>query len=84
MPLEYPRHSLPHDLRCPHTGATMRPLFCSRCTADEVSQRYTALKTAYYDGTPLVSDEYFDRYEMYCREEFPGDMRFYKVGSDDV
>lgn len=79
--LTYPHHSLPHHLRCPHTGAVMRPVLCSVCTADEVVVRYMTLKTAYYEGAPLVSDEYFDRFEGWCREEFPNDRRFYNVGS---
>lgn len=80
--LQYPSGSLPHHLRCHHTGSQMRPLFCNDCTADDVAARYQELKTAYYDGRPLMKDENFDRYERYCREYWPDDDRFKKVGSD--
>jgi hypothetical protein len=83
MAAHYPNGSLPHELRCPHTPAELRPLFCTDCTADEVAERYTTLKTAYYDGEPLMSDEAFDRYEKYCREKFPDDERFHSVGSEE-
>jgi hypothetical protein len=74
--------SIPHELRCPHTPAQIRPLFCDRCTADEAYAWYQAAKASYYAGQPLVDDDReFDRWEMYMREKWPDDKRFEEVGS---
>ena len=78
---EYPKGDLPHHLRCPHTIATMRPLICQDCTADELSAVYLELKRAYYAGTPhITEDPLFDRYESMCRTRYPMCEVFYTVG----
>lgn len=82
MHLAYPNNSIPHALRCPHTPAEMRPLFCEDCTADEVYARYKEMDFLYRMGEPVCGDEEFDRYELLCRKKFPFDERFKQVGSD--
>jgi len=77
---EYQIGLVPHEFRCPHTIASMRPLFCSDCTADMVYDRYMEMKRLYYIGTPVANDDNFDRYEMYAGEMFPNDVRFQTVG----
>jgi len=78
----YPKDTVPHHLRCGHTIAEMRPLFCVKCTVIEAENRYGALNQAYRDGNPLVSDLEFDKYETYCRARWPECKTFHKVGKD--
>lgn len=79
--LTYNRGVLDHSVRCPHTKAELRPLFCNSCTADEVYARYLECKRSYYiDGISLADDENFDRFEKYCQDRYPLDTRFYMVG----
>lgn len=80
--ISYNRDTLPHELRCPHTQATMRPVMCNRCTAEDLDRVYTELKRAYYAGEkPYLSDGAFDRFEQMCRTRWPEDSRFRRVGS---
>lgn len=75
--------TIPHELRCPHTPAAIRPLFCEKCTADEAYVRYAEAKRSYYAGQPLVTDDLeFDRWELYMRKLWPNDKRFEEVGSE--
>lgn len=78
----YPKDSIPHHLRCNHTGAAMRPLFCVNCTGHEVLARYHALDFAYRIGFPECSDLEFDKFESLCRELFPEEASFWPVNVD--
>lgn len=77
--LQYP-DGVPHSWRCPHTPAEMRPMTCEHCTADEVFALYARINNAYRDGNPLMSDWRWDVFEQFCRNRFPEDPRFHKVG----
>lgn len=77
--LQYP-DGVPHSWRCAHTPAEMRPLTCDSCTADEVFQLYACISNSYRQGAPLMSDWRWDIFEAHCRERFPQDARFHKVG----
>lgn len=79
----YPKDTVPHELRCPHTASDMRPLFCRSCSEADVVVRYVALNNAYRAGEPLVSDTEFDKYEIYCRARWPSCTTFRKVGTID-
>lgn len=77
----YSNNVLPHEYRCPHTGAELRPIWCVDCkNADTAYALYAEFKRAYYNGSPLVEDEQFDNYELNCRRAWPDDTRFEKVG----
>lgn len=79
---EYPKDSLPHALRCPHTSATMRPMTCVNCTADELLAVLLELKRSYYvDGIELMGEKQYDQFEAYLWGRFPKDERFKQVGS---
>ncbi len=78
--MNYQRDTLPHQLRCPHTGSQMRPVMCQDCGATDLYTVYQELKRAYYAGDPYLSDKAFDRFEDMCRAEWPDDNRFHKVG----
>lgn len=78
----YPKDSVPHSLRCGHTIAEMRPLFCVDCTSIEAEVRYRALNVAYRDGDALISDLEWDKYETYCRARWPDCATFFKVGKE--
>lgn len=77
MSAYYPNGVIPHELRCPHTPARLRPLFCEQCTADDAFKTYITLKKAYYAGEPLCEDWHFDNFEKYCKEKWPNDRRFH-------
>lgn len=78
------KSSIPPELRCPHTPAEIRPLFCECCTANEAYKWYKMAKSSYYAGTPLVRDDLeFDRWEIYMRQLWPEDKRFEEVGSNE-
>jgi hypothetical protein len=83
MAAYYPNGLVPHELRCPHTPAELRPMLCAECTADEAYRTYKALKLAYYGGQPLCDDNRYDLYEMLCRIRWPEDERFHRVGEID-
>lgn len=82
MSAVYNNNILPHEYRCPHTLAELRPLWCSECGAlDECISLYTTFKDAYYGGSPLISDAQFDNYEENCRRRFPNEQTFHVVGT---
>lgn len=72
---------VPDELRCPHTIATIRPLFCQdKCGPDEWVKIYHAAKRAYYNGDPILYDMTYDRLETEARKRWPNDQRFWSVG----
>lgn len=79
----YPKDSIPHELRCPHNDDKMvvRPWLCYQCSADELWASYQTMNLAYRNGEALVPDKVFDNYEKLCREHYPEDRRFWKVGT---
>jgi hypothetical protein len=77
----YANTVLPHEYRCPHTSAELRPLWCDKCgSLVQCVALYKSFKTAYYVGRPLVTDDQFDNYEANCRRRFPDEQTFHSVG----
>lgn len=77
--LQYP-DGVPHSWRCAHTPAEMRPMMCEECTSNDVFTLYARINNAYREGNPLMSDWRWDVFEAFCRDRFPDDTRFHKVG----
>lgn len=71
---------VPHSWRCQHTIAEMRPMMCDDCTADDVFALYTKINNEYRRGFPVMDDDRWNLFEQFCRDRFPEDRRFHKVG----
>lgn len=81
MSAAYNNNILPHEYRCNHTIAELRPLWCEVCgTLEECTDLYLKFKHAYYSGSPLITDSQFDNYEINCRRRFPNEQVFHTVG----